>query len=441
MYKKDMTDYREYVITAMKKRKLKVVETLLIRDKKYINRVFDKNQNTLLHLAVEHDYIDLLHLLVDRNANLETKNKNGQTALDMAVSLNDRIMTEYLINNGADVNCTRKDGTTPLYMAAQGGYEDIVKNLLEANANVNASTDEGDTPIHAAARNGHINVIKMLQVAGADMHNETLTLGATPLDTACFNGHEQVVRFLVDIGANVHSSRKDGSTALYVAAQQGHVKVVDILINQGVDINEHDKNGATPLFVGAQQGHVEVVKLLLAAGADVNIKKEGKWTPLQIAKLNHQPEVAALLLEKVKEVVCTPLERAVRKGDVPTVESILKEKHDLQYMQFEVHPAYSEALLRGRKDIVDVILLWCKEVLSEFLLTESGRCGPYWRMVARHLKIDDDEIDEIVMDDEDVSFKGDVKRFMCYKVFLLWLEKQLHWPAINTLLQVIKECQ
>ncbi|XP_070578601.1 ankyrin repeat domain-containing protein 29-like isoform X2 [Ptychodera flava] len=483
--------YQSRLYEAITARKLKDVENLLTSGYCDPNKCnLGSNKSSPLHLAIDYDFMELVRILLNRNVHLEAKNKYGQTALDVAAGLGYRDMVRALLEAGADVNCERQDRTTPLYMAAQEGHREVVETLVEAGANLAKATLDGDTPLHAATRNSHLDIVKFLHKFGANIHKEN-TFGATPLDTASFNGHNDVVAFLLDAGAVVDYKRKDDSTPLYVAAQQGHAKVMKTLIDHGADVNAQDKNGATPLFAAAQQGHVDAAKLLLAEGADPLIQKEGKWTPLHIAKLNHKPEIVSLLTGKnrheashkdgrkppyksastgtpgvtvkspgLKEVEVTrkraqttlPLEKdrdipssllwAVRLGDLTTVQCILMRKCDVSYMKYEGQTAYDEAVLRGRPDLAEAIVDRCKEVLREFAKGESRRCFQYWRVIARHLDVDYDDVeDEILDEDEGDVAMGNIQELMCYRVFLRWIDNQRHWPDIDAIRRVVDEIE
>lgn len=59
---------------------------------------------------------------------------------------------KLLIDKNADVNSKDKFDSTPLHLAS--GYnpnEELVKFLLENNANVNAKDKDGWTPLHLAS--------------------------------------------------------------------------------------------------------------------------------------------------------------------------------------------------------------------------------------------------------------------------------------------------
>ena len=83
---------------------------------------------TPLSWAAKNGHVDVVKLLLNANANIETEDK------------------EY--------------GRTPLSWAAENGHVDVVKLLLNANANIETEDKEyGRTPLSwAAEENGHLDM-------------------------------------------------------------------------------------------------------------------------------------------------------------------------------------------------------------------------------------------------------------------------------------------
>jgi len=129
-------------------------------------------------------------------------------------------LVKLLLEKGADVNTKNKVNWTPLHEAAQtkvekvlGGRTEIVKLLLENGADVNAKDKWGATPLHAAA----------------------------------LEDHAEIAKLLIDSGTDLNAQDKDGETPLYKAAIVGNTETVKILLEKGADINAKDVRGKKPI--------------------------------------------------------------------------------------------------------------------------------------------------------------------------------------------------
>lgn len=74
-----------------------------------------------------------------------------------------------LLDKGADVNTRNHRGETPLISAAHGGHPETVELLLEKKANINAVDNEGNTALMLACCFKQIEVILVLLAKGADV--------------------------------------------------------------------------------------------------------------------------------------------------------------------------------------------------------------------------------------------------------------------------------
>lgn len=84
----------------------------------------DKKGNSLLHVSVKNDYIDIVYILLYEGVPVNILDDEGNTALHFVKS---KDCAELLLRNGANPNIQNNKGDTPLHT--------IVKNL-------NASNDE-----------------------------------------------------------------------------------------------------------------------------------------------------------------------------------------------------------------------------------------------------------------------------------------------------------
>ena len=71
----------------------------------------------------------------------------GVTPLSWAALLGQTQMAELLIQRGANVNSKNRDGATPLHVAAFLGQDEVAKLLVQKGANTNVRSNAGMTAV------------------------------------------------------------------------------------------------------------------------------------------------------------------------------------------------------------------------------------------------------------------------------------------------------
>ena len=109
-----------------------------------------------------------------------------------------------LIEKGADVNSKNENGTTPLHQAAYGDHTDTAMALIEKGADVNAKNDGGETPLHWAVDLDNTETALAMIAHGADsaqLDSSSSTMGnlkgLSMLQAAARGGHvERLIKLL-----------------------------------------------------------------------------------------------------------------------------------------------------------------------------------------------------------------------------------------------------
>ncbi len=107
---------------------------------------------TPLHLAAATDQADVIQLLLDRGASINSRTRLGFTALHWAASREALDSMFILLRAGADIEATARNGITPLHWAASRDASRAVQMLLDAGADPHARTSSGESPLHLAIR-------------------------------------------------------------------------------------------------------------------------------------------------------------------------------------------------------------------------------------------------------------------------------------------------
>lgn len=121
----------------------------------------------------------------------------GMTALIWAARNGKRDMVELLLENGAEIETHSSSGETALLAGSQAGHEGIVRFLIERGSNQSAKDGSGENALYKAAANGHVNVMRLLlnHENFDDTHdwNDAHVIRYTDIETVIVNGGVSLV--------------------------------------------------------------------------------------------------------------------------------------------------------------------------------------------------------------------------------------------------------
>ncbi|XP_045614420.1 uncharacterized protein [Procambarus clarkii] len=326
------------------------------------------------------------------------RNHLGWTLLHLACVEGQTEVVEVLLDAGASVNSCTTDSCTPLHRASAQGYSAVVELLLKKNAYVNAQDKAGNTPLHEAARGLHTAVAKLLIGKKADMAKTNrknqgfLQLVGQQLMPVVESGDCEVLVQWLDWGLSPDTKGNLHWSILHHAAARGQLNIVSLLIERGANINAEDSNRTTPLHTASFHGHLRVVDLLADAGANLNAADQRGNTPLHSAIEGGHPHVISLLLQKgcdtsipnkegqiFTHLVNEFLVNAVHSANAGQVTSLLKGQADPNSLDSFGFPVLCHAAFKGDVLITDALL----EGGANPNLTDAGGKTPlhhaaYW---------------------------------------------------------------
>jgi hypothetical protein len=140
-------------------------------------------------LAAENGQVEIVQLLLKKNADPNLEDQTGWTALMKAVYQGSSGCVEALAAR------SRQEVNRALLVAALTGHKEIARILIDNGAEVDSRADDGRTPLMLAAGKGDNDFVSFLLKAGAD---PTLTdkSGATATSLAAAKGHQEVAAHL-----------------------------------------------------------------------------------------------------------------------------------------------------------------------------------------------------------------------------------------------------
>jgi len=268
-----------------------------------------------LQLAIRRNNIDEVRELLDRGlARVDhTVRLHSNQPLHQAAYTGSLEIVRLLLEREADVNAVNKHKNTPLYLAALKNHCDLVRELLRARASLDVRCQDTCTPLDVACHRGHCDVVRCLLDANASL--ERLPHEPYPLHLAAAAGNVAVIELLLSHRQQARHSTTEaatqaidlewrdraGLTALMHASKARKIAAVRELLDARADVNaKSDASGNTALTLAAWDGALEIVRLLLAHRAHVGAR---------VTSLRSRPTALALACMKqhsgiVHELVC-----------------------------------------------------------------------------------------------------------------------------------------
>lgn len=223
----------------------------------------DEFKNTPLHVSALYENEQIFKLLLNWEANMNSRCSLGRTALH-CLALNPQfsrsleLAIDLLVgrrgNRGADVNIGDASGNTPLHLAAKHGHLKMLELLLRTKVEVDARNIAGQTALHYLAARKSLAAVKLASKMLSYEHR-----------------------------ADVNAKAGSGRIPLHLAASWANLDMVKLLLHKGADVDRKDYSGFTPLINAIVSNDVLVVQTLLEYGANVNARDDFRGSPLEVA--------------------------------------------------------------------------------------------------------------------------------------------------------------
>ena len=194
---------------------------------------------TPLIIAAHNGHLNSVKILLSYKADIEARGtlkigdevSEGCTPLWGAAAADHLAVVELLLEQNADVDSKTSTGSTPLRVAAHEGHLDIVRCLVHRGADVNARNDcnEESSPLVVACYRG---LFKTNEIDAIDTYLiQQCKVGRTALHDAVQRGHLKIVSELLALGASQLPNNL-GLTPLLYACDECFVEMVEHIINR-----------------------------------------------------------------------------------------------------------------------------------------------------------------------------------------------------------------
>ncbi|CAN2142209.1 ankyrin repeat domain-containing protein [Wolbachia pipientis] len=184
------------------------------------------------------------------------------TALNIAAHKGLVKTVRRLLEKGAEVSTRDGGGHTALHCAASSGNTEIIELLLEQGAHIHSCSKLGSTPLHFAATNNHINAVRCLLNKGAS----PLALDNNNSIPSMFATDKEVIAVLEKAEEEKH---KENAAALKKAEEEKHKREMECKKKRQAKMIA--VGGIATALIVAGIGYIIELPILVTIGISVSI--------------------------------------------------------------------------------------------------------------------------------------------------------------------------
>ncbi|KAG8187296.1 hypothetical protein JTE90_011669 [Oedothorax gibbosus] len=290
-----------------------------------------KGDWTLLHYACCRGWTDLVKTLLDMKCDPNLKLKNGVTPAMLAADFKNMGVLNLLLEYGADKTCVSDNKWTLLHYAACRGLLEVVQTFVEDKFDIDVKTSSGSTPLLLAMDWHCMDIVQLLIDSGADVECCDMECGL--LHYAAKRGNMDLVKLFVRRKLNLNVMTFNKLTPVLIAASHGQKDVVQLLVNHGADLTQYTSDGWNAFHYACRRGWVDIVKSMMNYESfNINVTTDAGETPLLLALRYRNADIVELLVQAGADIYCCDnnkwnlLHYASLVKWPPVVELIVKEK-------------------------------------------------------------------------------------------------------------------
>ncbi|MBA2656492.1 MAG: ankyrin repeat domain-containing protein [Tatlockia sp.] len=293
------SSYTQACLKAAESNQIEMMNAL-IEAKTSIDRAFNSQSWSVLHIAVDQGNYDLMECLFNSKISANIIQIKGPTALTLAFEKDDPVAVELLLKNEATID----------YLAFSKAVEDknwravfaFIKTNPEKTQQSRRCQNVYDETLKSAILCNQSEVVSLLLEYGATPNFEDFIKAVNnklwdallafvnayhPLlkSQECINAYAEaalkaakanqlnLIKALIAKNASMHLAYNyKGWCSLHFAVNEGNLEMMSCILDSQINPGIHYENNATPLQIAFENNQAEAIKLLLENGAKPDYK-------------------------------------------------------------------------------------------------------------------------------------------------------------------------
>ncbi|KAL0207758.1 hypothetical protein P9112_012386 [Eukaryota sp. TZLM1-RC] len=256
---------------------------------------------TPLMIAGQIDRIDLIELLIDNDADVNSVNLKGRDLFLICCRYGSLCCLTYLHEKNLVPKAKKSDndGYSGLLLAILHRYEKVVEFLIESRI----CDPHEDSALMLSIKVGSPSIFKLLISDGNVDVNQSNSDGHTPISLACSinTTSPEILHSLLDLGAETDLI-VDGKSVIHLMVENMdesnsfYLNFFNSILADNIDlVNFADFYGRTPLHYSCLYSHYSTARCLLSSGGDLNAIDADGLLPIHLAIKNGSVSFVELL--------------------------------------------------------------------------------------------------------------------------------------------------
>ncbi|MCC2669467.1 MAG: serine/threonine-protein phosphatase 6 regulatory ankyrin repeat subunit B-like isoform [Armatimonadetes bacterium] len=238
--------------------------------------------------------VEVVKLLLRHQADFNARTSAGMSLVSLAVENNYPDLLRFAIEKGASLQAPARDGTVPIVAAAGRGNVECFRILVEHGVSVETRSPSGETLL-SLALDGYSTEFGRSHPAWLPRPPRRRRREVPADAQVRAREYRSIVEVLLARGVSVQHRTRSGGYPLCTAAAAGDVALCEELIRRGNPLEGRDQAGRTALMHAADSARMETVRYLLGKGADPRVRTPDGDTALSLLEQPRKNEIPANL--------------------------------------------------------------------------------------------------------------------------------------------------
>lgn len=182
-----------------------------------------------LYVARQYGNVGFGKLLLEKGADIHTKDRDNQMALNLAAWRGFTDFIDILLDNGAEYDTSRNGARLMFLFSAQCGSLRLFKVVLEREKELPSDGSFSGSIMRNAVIGGSIDIVNLLLAKGIPLEEQTDRYGWTPVHVAAANGRAAMIRLLAERKFDISKRTLSGNSPFNIAEEKRHAEVMKVI--------------------------------------------------------------------------------------------------------------------------------------------------------------------------------------------------------------------